>query len=214
MKVMRDGDLARRLAGLGALLATGLLLAACNSSGGNGVENTLDPLQVTENGRSRVDEFEDIRGYCPKVVMRAGTETYNLYPDKMKKDDPEAEKKLRFRATITDAVRECNYNGSVLNIRVGIAGRLLSGPSGESGTFKLPVRVAVTQGDSVLYSKLHDVSAEIPVGRPNAPFSFVDGAIAIPRPTRQNIIIYTGFDELRVDLPNAVPASQRLEPID
>ena len=65
--------------------------------------------------------------------MRAGTETYNVYPDKMKRDDPEAEKKLRFRATITDAVRECNYNGDTLNIRVGIAGRLISGPAGETG---------------------------------------------------------------------------------
>ena len=77
----------------------------------------------------------------------------------------------------------------------------------------MPVRVAVTQGDTVLYSKLHDVSADIPPGHANAPFSYVDSEINIPRPNRQNIIIYTGFDELRVDVPGAVPASQGLKPI-
>ena len=213
MKLMRKGQAARKLTGTGVLLATGLILAACNSAGGNRVENTLNPLQVAGNDKQKVDEFEDIRGYCPKIVMRAGTETYNVYPDKMKRDDPEAEKKLRFRATITDAVRECNYNGDTLNIRVGVAGRLISGPAGETGSFTMPVRVAVTQGDTVLYSKLHDVSADIPPGHANAPFSYVDSEINIPRPNRQNIIIYTGFDELRVDVPGAVPASQGLKPI-
>ncbi|MEZ5800989.1 MAG: hypothetical protein R3D29_11685 [Nitratireductor sp.] len=65
--------------------------------------------------------FRDLRAYCPKTVLRAGTETYDIYPAKMKKDDPEREKKLRFRATISDVVRECNSAGAMLNIKVGVA---------------------------------------------------------------------------------------------
>lgn len=145
--------------------------------------------------------------------MRAGTQTYDAYPAKMKKDDPEAPKKLRFRATITEVVRECNYEGDMLNIRVGIAGRIVSGPAGETGSFALPIRVAATQSDAVLYSQLHDVGAEIKPGFSNGLFSYVDNNISIPRPSERNIIIYAGFDELRVDLPNAVPATGNLKPV-
>lgn len=201
----------------GALLAVGsaLMLAACNSPGGGKVESTLDPLQAQQSRGTdpAAGEVLDLRAYCPKTVMRAGTETYDVYPDKIKADDPERDRKLRFRATITDVVRECNYAGPLLNMKVGVAGRLLSGPGGETGVFTMPVRVAVTQGDTVLYSRLHDIQGEIPPGRTNSSFSFVDGAVSIPKPQQENIIVYVGFDELRIDLPNAVPPSRSLSPI-
>jgi hypothetical protein len=143
--------------------------------------------------------LQDPRAYCPKTVLRAGTETYNVFPDKVKKDDPEAPRLLRFRATITEVVRECNYAGEFLNIKVGVAGRLISGPSGETGQFSMPIRVAVTAGDTVLYTKLHDVPAELPPGRPNSTFRFVDSQVSIPKPTKENVVIYVGFDEQRID---------------
>ncbi|MEZ5800988.1 MAG: hypothetical protein R3D29_11680 [Nitratireductor sp.] len=34
---------------------------------------------------------------------------------------------------------------------------------------------------------------EIPLGRTNNLFSFVDGNISIPKPDKENIIIYAGF---------------------
>jgi hypothetical protein len=195
------------------LLAGLLMLAACSSTSGNKIEGALSPLSPSPGQTPPADEVVDLRAYCPKTVMRAGTETYNGYPAKMKKDDPDKDSKLRFRAIITDVVRECDYAGPVLNMKVGIAGRLVSGPGGETGDFDMPVRVAITQGDTVLYSKLHDVSAAIPPGRPNSNFSFVDDAISIPKPDQKNIIVYVGFDELRVDLPNAVPPRDSLKPI-
>lgn len=191
-----------------------MTLVGCNSTG-RSVDSTLNPNAVapgTDQAAS-ADEATDLRAYCPKTIMRAGTETYDAFPPKMKKDDPEKARKLRFRATITDVVRECDYSGPVLNMKVGIAGRIISGPSGETGQFTLPVRVAVTQGDTVLYSKLHDLPANIPAGRANNNFSFVDDAVSIAKPTQQNIIVYVGFDELRVDLPNAVRPKDSLKPI-
>lgn len=211
---MREVLSVSKAAGMALAAGGAMMLAACNSPG-NKIETTLDPLQAQQSPGSPTvsDEVQDLRGYCPNTVMRAGTETYNVYPDKMKKDDPEAGRKLRFRATITDVVRECNYAGPVLNMRVGVAGRILSGPSGETGSFLMPVRIAVTQAGNVLYSKLHDVPAEVPPGRTNNTFAYVDSEVSIPRPDSQNVIIYVGFDELRVDLPNAVPPKQALDPI-
>lgn len=189
------------------VLAGFVALAGCNSSGsGSRIDDTLSSAQQTNAATPAADEFQDPRAYCPRTVMRAGTETLDVFPDKMRPDDPDAASKLRFRGMIRDVVRECATAGSFLNIKVGVAGRVLSGPAGESGSFLMPIRIAVTQGDTVLYSQLHDVPATIPEGTTNASFSFVDNAISIARPERPNVIVYVGFDEQRVDLPGSAPA--------
>lgn len=198
-----------------ALLAGGWLVG-CNSSGTSAIEGSQPETSLADTPSKQAAVFDanqDPRAYCPKTVMRAGTETFNVYPDDVKRDDPDKAGKLRFRGTITDVVRECNYGGADLYMKVGIAGRVLSGPSGESGNFVMPIRIAVTRGDEVLYSKLHDVPAEILPGRTNGTFSFVDSEIVLPKPEFENIIIYAGYDEQRVDIPGAQPVQEELEPV-
>ncbi|MFZ1813314.1 MAG: hypothetical protein WBO55_18735 [Rhizobiaceae bacterium] len=208
--------------GFGKIVTVAMLsgfLAACSSSGDNKVENTLTPTdqqllpQVNQASLPAPDAIQDPRAYCPRATIRGGTESYNVYPPKTKPDDPELSTKLRFRGTVREVVRECNTAGEFLNIKVGIAGRAVSGPSGETGTFTMPIRIAVTRGDEVLYSQLHEVMAEIPPGRTNNTFSFVDAAISIPRPDKENVIIYVGYDELRVDVPGAVAPKEKLKPV-
>jgi len=179
-------------------------LAACNSSGSNTVENTLDvaPQNGQQVARSApIDAIQDPRGYCPKTVIRAGTETYNVYPKGVSKDDEGSSAQLRYRATIGETVRECNTASGQLLIRVGVKGRYLSGPKGETGSFLMPVRIAMTQGDAVLYSKLHKIPADIPPGRTNGTFAYVDNDIAIPIPDKENLVIYVGYDEGPYDTP-------------
>lgn len=209
-----------------------LALSACNTQGtGSQVDNTFSGIEnsngasddlssLSTDGTTTVNEVaavqppndpvQDPRAYCPKTVMRAGTETLNVYPKGMKSDDPDKSKKLRFRATITRVARECNYAGEFINIKVGAAGRALSGPSGETGEFMMPIRIAVTKGDEVLYSNLKDVPMEIPPGRTNGNFSYVDSAITIPKPEHKNIIIYVGYDEKRTDDPAAKNKQKRI----
>lgn len=198
-----------------ASLSLAALLAGCNTGGGQ-VDNTLGTAAPQTQQAPQIaaadpnapvppplDEIQDPRAYCPNIVLRAGTETYNVYPQGVRPDDPEIREKLRFRATITEKARECNYAGGTLLMKVGVAGRVVSGPTGETGQFLMPVRIAITQGETVLYSKLHDVAAEIPPGRTNNTFRFVDAAIQIPRPERENVLIYVGYDEQREDKPGA-----------
>ncbi len=183
---------------LSIMMAAGALLSACNSAGTNQVDNTLDVTPSANQQLASVppeDQFQDPRGYCPKTVLRGGTEAYDVFPTGVKKEDEGSSAKLRFRATISEIVRECNTAGDFLNIRVGVRGRYLSGPAGESGSFMMPVRVAVTQGESVLYSQLHQIPADIPPGQRNGTFQYVDNNISIPKPDRENIIIYVGYDE-------------------
>lgn len=204
---MRKSSTYRLVLAASAVLGAGLLSACNSSSTGNQIENTLgsaSPPPQQSAGLPPIDEVQDPRAYCPKTVMRAGTETLDVYPADMRSDDPDAARKLRFRATITDVVRECNYAGEFLTMKVGVAGRVVSGPGGETGELLMPIRVAATQGQTVLYSKLHDVPVVLSPGRPNTRFSYVDAQVVIPKPERENIVVYVGYDEQRVDNPASV----------
>lgn len=174
------------------------LLTACNSSGTNKVDDALNVSpqnnQIASN-QPAPDQYQDPRAYCPKTVIRGGTETYNVYPKGVTKDDPEASTQLLYRGTITEVVRECNSAGAFLNIRVGVRGRYLTGPKGIPGSFDMPVRVAVTRGESVLYSELHQIPATLQPGEQNGNFAYVDNNISIPKPESENILIYVGYDE-------------------
>lgn len=180
-------------AGLAALV----LIAGCTSAS----NNTEEAVKDLEFGQQKLigeapDKSQDLRAFCPKTVIRAGTETYRTFETGVKKDDPGAMNSLRFQATVTDVARECNYSGQQLNIRVGIRGRVINGPTGATGTITAPVRVAVVSvANDVLYSELHQVPVTIPEGGSNARFSFVDSNIFIPAPDKRNLVIYVGFDE-------------------
>ncbi len=174
-------------------------LAGCNSAGTGGPSTTelvkdLEPGQQLKIGEA--DKSKDLRAFCPKTVIRAGTETYRTFENGVSKDDPGALSSLRYQATVREVARECNYSGDQLNIRVGIKGRVINGPTGATGTIDTPIRVAVvTTTKDVLYSQLHQVPVSIPEGGSTAKFSFVDGNIFLPAPDKENLVIYVGFDE-------------------
>ena len=69
-----------------ALAAIAAALASCNASGGgNQVSNTLANTQAPDASAASAlqgTEVQDPRAYCPKTVLRAGTETYNILPDR------------------------------------------------------------------------------------------------------------------------------------
>lgn len=187
----------------GACLLSMALLAGCQGSGSGGVSDTLDVSGQTAAGPA-IDEIQDPRAYCPSTAVRPGTETFDVYPKGVKAGDEGADEKLRWRATITETARECNSagGGQFLNIRVGVRGRYLSGPSKESGSFVMPVRIAVVQGEgNVLYSQLHQIPGEILAGKTNGVFSFVDENVNIPTPSERNVRVFVGFDEGPYDTP-------------
>lgn len=178
------------------VLGLAFLNACTSSSGGSAVDDALNvPGSQTASNLPKEDDFQDPRAYCPKTVLREGTETYDIYPTGVKAEDEGASDKIRYRATISEVVRECNSAGQYLNIKVGVRGRYLSGPGGETGAFSMPLRVAVTRGSDVLYSELHQIPAEILPGRSNGSFTYVDKNISILRPDNPNILIYVGYDE-------------------
>ena len=187
-----------------ALVTAAILLASCNSPGtGSKIDDALDvaPQQQAISNVPVPDEIQDPRAFCPKTVIREGTETFNVYAKDVKAEDEGSSQNIRYRASISEIVRECNSAGPFLNIKVGVKGRYLSGPKGETGAFTIPLRIAVVRGEEVLYSQLHQIPAEIIPGRANVAFAYVDGDISIPKPDKPNVQIFVGFDEGPYDTP-------------
>ncbi len=183
-----------------SLSAFAVLLAACNTATKNQTEDTLgisDQPEQTETAEVQtIDPATNLRAFCPRTILRAGTETYRTFEGGVKKGDPSALNSLQFQSTITDVARECNYTPGNLNMRVGVKGRVINGPTGLTGTLNVPLRVAVANtANEVIYSQLHQVPVTIPEGGSNALFSFVDGDINIPVPDKNNLVVYVGFDE-------------------
>ena len=52
---------------------------------------------------------------------------------------------LRYQATIIRTARECHVNAGIMTMKIGIEGRVITGPAGGPGTIDVPLRIAVVQ---------------------------------------------------------------------
>lgn len=189
-----------RLPAVGALVLLGML-AGCNTTGDNGVLGSAtkpdqnashnDPENPTQNTR-----LANVRGaltdYCPTVTLREGTAIYRLYRNKKKRDNPD---ELRYQASILRVSRDCAYEQGQLRMKIGVAGRIITGPSGKAGTFKMPLRIGVKSAGELVYSKLHKLDGAIAEGSANGQFTFVDNEVWFQAPTSRSVRVHVGFDE-------------------
>ena len=191
------------------------LLAACQTSnpddlfGTNQTTTTTDqqaslsnPTGTNPNARGKLANTQNaLTDYCPTVRIHAGTESFRLYKGK----DRSNADNLRYQATLTKVARECAYVGENIEIRVGALGRVISGPAGGAGSFKMPIRVAVQEGSCSRHFELHQLPASVSSGSSFAKFEFVDEKIVMPAPKATNVRIYLGFDETPRAKPTAKP---------
>ena len=106
---------------------------------------------------------------------------------------------IRYQGTITRTARECVLsNGTTMNIKIGIQGRIIAGPAGAPPTVEVPLRVAVVQEGvqpKTIFSRFYKTSVSMVEG--NMPFSFVAEDVSYPAPTPAagaSYIFYIGFD--------------------
>jgi len=191
----------RRFGGVFAAIAVPLLLAACASEGGGG-GGGLGGLFKTDPNAGVAVEKQDYApdfflksGYCPPVEILPGTESLVVY-DKGHDNDPNY---IRTQSSIVKTARECGaLAADTLQIKVGVAGRVLAGPKGGAGTVKNAIRVAVTkqQGGKVLFSKAYPLTTQLAAPDFAADYSAVlDQVIVKVGPDDRDLIVYVGFDE-------------------
>ncbi|ABX61573.1 hypothetical protein C064_00782 [Brucella suis 63/252] len=173
------------------VFATVLLasLAGCTTSGTENGANSSLPTKVT-SGEKRISETE-LRAYCPSVSLRDGTAFFNTY-EKGGDKDPE---RVIYQAALTDTTRSCQYGNGTLTMDIAGAGKVVPGPKYKTGTIVMPIRVAIRQGDQVVYSKLHKQRVSITNPDTATQFVFNDKGVTIPMPDKQNVQIFIGFDE-------------------
>jgi len=158
-------------------------VSGCQSGSGEavtGAESAPQEPRVTQS---------ELLAYCPPVVLREGTAFYTTYEGGADGDNT----KIVHQNAINDVTRTCSRENGMLNMTVAAAGRVVPGPSGGPGTVTLPIRVAVTNGEEVLYSQIHQHQVQVGGGAATQ-FVFTDSAISFPDPGTRTIRAYIGFD--------------------
>ena len=202
---MRRLELQQQYFTFSGLIPALFLLAACTTSGGNifsdaapkandpvpGTATSVRPGSNPNANTKLINTQNRLSDYCPSLRIRAGTESLRSYKGK----DKENPDNVRYQATFTKVARECTYVGENLEITVGARGRVITGPAGKTGNFRMPIRVAVQEGTCSRHFKLYQQPININSGSTTATFEFVGEKIIIPAPKSLNIKMYIGFDE-------------------
>ena len=130
--------------------------------------------------------------YCPDLRVREGTEMLRRF-ERGKEDDSDS---IIWQASIGETARECLYDqqGNLI-LRIGVSGRVLTGPKGGPGAVNLPLRIAVVKyQEAVLYSDLKQLAITIPATNSTVFRNVYE--VTVPSPGRdRDYLIYVGFDE-------------------
>lgn len=140
--------------------------------------------------RPKISQGE-LEAFCPPVRVRQGTAAISRYA-RGAEGDPS---KLAFQASLGETSRACSRADGNLTINVAAAGRVIPGPAGAPGSVTLPIRIAVTRGDEVLYSQLQRLDVAIADKQAATQFLFKDPNVVIPVPSERNVLVQLGFDE-------------------
>jgi hypothetical protein len=95
--------------------------------------------------------------------------------------------------------RECIATKDRIDIRVGVAGYVLSGPMGGPGSFQVPVRVWVRRDSDgqVVQSKTYRIAVAITAEQPQASFAVVTEPMTVPftrTEANMDYSLFVGFD--------------------
>ncbi|MCB8839167.1 hypothetical protein [Aurantimonas sp. VKM B-3413] len=168
----------------GAVIAAALgLMSACTSTNLNSdlAQPSQDPAKPAYAEQAVGTEAP----FCPNITLREGTAILQR----------KVGEKLDYQASIAQATRDCRIVNGQLHIVVGVIGRVMPGLGATTRAVELPIRVAVTSGESVVYSNLGKVTVQITKGGIAQSFKYVDDGITIAQPSSRAVHIFAGFDE-------------------
>lgn len=197
----------RRLLAFVTVAAMAGLVSACSSvsdgsssGGGNVVNNALfgAPNKNLENATIVSAENFGYSVNCPPVAIRPGTEEYRVFQSGRSADPlTGASPPVVYQVTITDTARECVKTAGGVQVKLGIKGRVASGPAGRAQTVNVPIRIVVMEGrDKVLKSELHRLAVSLQAPDLAADFVKIDESIIVPLSEgNTDFHIYVGLDD-------------------
>lgn len=192
-----------QLPGRYILICAALLLSGCGSSNllsGSALDLfSTSSKATTADASTGVESNTDIG--CPDVQVRIGAATL-MIGSKPGEGEPSA-LDLRYQATIVRTARECHIASGVMTMKIGIEGRVITGPAGGPGTIDVPLRIAVVQegiNPKTIASRFASEQITVASAVDRVPFTHIESDISFPVPQPLSAIdayvVYVGFDPM------------------
>ena len=207
-----------KIARAGAAGAAALLLAGCGSTGNYFSGSALDLFSSSSkataaNAAAPAGPEINTDIECPPVKIRTGAATLSIGMDpKIQEPSP---LQVKYQGSIVRTARECHVAGGIMTMKVGVEGRIITGPAGGPGTVDVPVRIAVVQEGvppRAIVSNFGKETVTLTPEADRASFVRVDDTISFPLPRPLGLIdsyvVYVGFDPASL----APPARKKPEP--
>jgi hypothetical protein len=156
------------------LSSTVLFASGCGSESimGTGVGTGLSALTQQTGTAPKALAQREVD--CPKLDVLAGTAALRVA------SASEGAVGVNYQVSMGQTARECRVESNRIIIKVGVEGRVLIGTNGKSGTYSVPLRIAVKREKEVVYSKLTRLSVTVPNGDTQAAFTHVEEGISLP----------------------------------
>jgi hypothetical protein len=187
-----------------AALAVALALGGCGSTDllkSSSLDLFSSSSKATNDtpltaGTATTDDIE-----CPGVTIRTGASTLTI-GSKPGQAEPAA-LDLRYQGAILRTARECHVAAGIMTMRIGIEGRVITGPAGGPGTVDVPLRIAVVQegvNPKTVLSKFARETVVVTEAIDHVTFTHIEPDISFPLPQPLGLIdayvVYVGFDPL------------------
>jgi len=183
--------------------AVALALSGCGSTSALLKSSPLDMFSTSSKatndtppapGAITADDID-----CPDVQVRTGASTL-IIGSKPGEGEPTA-LDVRYQGSIIRTARECHVNAGMMTMKVGVEGRIITGPAGGPGTVDVPLRIAVVQEGVNPKAVAANFGREtVVVGNASDRVNFThivpDIVFPLPQPLGliDRYVVYVGFD--------------------
>jgi hypothetical protein len=201
-----------------AIFALALALSGCGSTGSSMLdkvnifsEKKTSAMAASDKSGATIADTDDIE--CPGVAVRTGAAT--LMIGSKPGEEPSA-LDLRYQGSIIRTARECHVTAGVMTMKVGIEGRVITGPAGGPGTVDVPLRIAVVHegpNPKPIVSKFASIPVTISNAVDRVVFTHVEQDVTFPMPVPAGdidaYVVYVGFDPLALQEKKKPPVKRK-----
>jgi hypothetical protein len=185
-------------------LAAALALGGCSSTSDIFKSSPLDLFSssskaTTDNAGATAESGVNAETDCPSVQVRTGAATL-MIGSKPGQGEPSA-LDLRYQGSFVRTARECRVAAGIMTMKVGIEGRIVTGPAGGPGQVVVPLRIAVVQegpDPKTIVSRFAQIPVAVTAAVDRVNFTHIDPEISFPVPRPIGLIdayvVYVGFD--------------------
>ncbi len=178
-----------------------LVLAGCGSTNFLGSAGNIFSSQKSTDGaagpRDSVADTTDVE--CPGVAVRTGAATLSIAGKSEGNESGALD--LRYQGSIIRTARECHVIAGVMTMKVGIEGRIITGPAGGPGSLDVPLRIAVVHegiNPKAVASKFAKVPVTVVSAIDRVTFTHIESDLSYPMPVPlsdiDEYVVYVGFD--------------------